>query len=79
MARNILREIKRLKCHRNFSTSTVLRNNEEFVVKSTLPDIIVPQARLFDYMLKESASFKNHIALVSLLLLLCFQYIEFRV
>ncbi|KAJ0175986.1 hypothetical protein K1T71_008160 [Dendrolimus kikuchii] len=60
-----IRETKRLKCHRNLSASCILKNNEEFVVKSTLPDIIVPQARFFDYVLKESASFKNHIALES--------------
>lgn len=65
MARKLLlREIKNLKWQRKLSTSAVFRK-DDFIIKSTIPDIVVPQTRFIDRMWLESAGFKNNVALVS--------------
>ncbi|CAB3255927.1 unnamed protein product [Arctia plantaginis] len=62
MARKLLlRELKNLKWQRKLSCSVVHRDN--FLVKSTIPDIVVPQMRFLDRLWVDSGSFQNHIAL----------------
>lgn len=72
MARKLLlREIKNLKWQRKFSTSVVLRN-DDFIIKSTIPDIVIPKTRFIDRLFAESAGYKNHVALVSISFLFFF-------
>lgn len=76
MARKLfLREIKNLKWQRKLSTSVVLRK-DDFIIKSSLPDIVIPQnMRFIDRVWSESAGYKNLVALVSnIVLLLCLLY-----
>ncbi|CAB3247052.1 unnamed protein product [Arctia plantaginis] len=62
MARKLLlRELKNLKWQRKLSCSVVHQDN--FLVKSTIPDIVVPQMRFLDRLWVDSGSFQNHIAL----------------
>lgn len=66
MARKLLlREIKNLKWQRKLSTSAVFRN-EDFIIRSTIPDIVVPKTRFVDRLWAESAGYKNLVALVSI-------------
>ncbi|XP_050550016.1 uncharacterized protein LOC118267914 [Spodoptera frugiperda] len=65
MARKLLlREIKNLKWQRKLSTSAVFRN-EDFIIRSTIPDIVVPKTRFVDRLWAESAGYKNLVALES--------------
>ncbi|KAJ8720360.1 hypothetical protein PYW07_012403 [Mythimna separata] len=65
MARKLLlREIKNLKWERKLSTSAVFRN-DDFIIKSTIPDIVVPKQRFIDRMWAKSAGYKNHVAIES--------------
>lgn len=64
MARKLLlRDINFFKWQRKLSCSAVLRN--DFVVKSSIPDIVVPQMRFLDRLWVDAASFRNHVALES--------------
>ncbi|XP_052749615.1 uncharacterized protein LOC113522143 isoform X2 [Galleria mellonella] len=56
------REIKRTKWQRKFSTSTSVANNE-FLVKSTLPDIVIPKMSFTERLWIDQANFKNLVAL----------------
>ncbi|XP_075976988.1 uncharacterized protein LOC142977137 [Anticarsia gemmatalis] len=77
MARKLLlREIKNLKWQRKLSCSAVLRN--DFVVKSTIPDIIVPQERFMDRLWMDSAGFQNHVALESAETKMNYTYAQLR-
>ncbi|XP_049700069.2 uncharacterized protein LOC110369861 [Helicoverpa armigera] len=65
MARKLLlREIKNLKWQRKLSTSAVFRK-DDFIIKSTVPDIVVPKTRFIDRLWEESAGYKNQVALES--------------
>ncbi|KAJ8719768.1 hypothetical protein PYW08_011943 [Mythimna loreyi] len=64
MARKLLREIKNLKWERKLSTSAVFRN-DDFIIKSTIPDIVVPKQRFIDRMWAKIANYKNHVAIES--------------
>uniref|UniRef100_A0A2A4K1W8 Uncharacterized protein n=1 Tax=Heliothis virescens TaxID=7102 RepID=A0A2A4K1W8_HELVI len=65
MARKLLlREIKNLKWQRKLSVSAVFRK-DDFIIKSTIPDIVVPKTRFIDRLWADSAGYKNHVALES--------------
>lgn len=61
----VLREIKHLKLERKLSASATLKKNDEFIVKSSLPDLEIRNERLIDRIFKKMPGYKDHIALVS--------------
>ncbi|XP_072930670.1 uncharacterized protein [Epargyreus clarus] len=64
MARKLLlRQIKELKSMRQLSTSAFLNKNDDFIIKSPLQDIVMPNARFLDRLWVESSHFKKHVAL----------------
>ncbi|KPJ17247.1 hypothetical protein RR48_08738 [Papilio machaon] len=64
MARKLLlRQFKQLRSLRRFTTSVNLKNQEQYVIKSPLEDVIVPDMRFLDRLWLESPSFVNHVAI----------------
>ncbi|CAG4953294.1 unnamed protein product [Colias eurytheme] len=65
MARKLLlREIKELKSVRKLSASVKLNKNEQFIVKSSIPDVVVPDMKFLDRLWIDSHRWNsNHIAL----------------
>ncbi|CAH0727179.1 unnamed protein product, partial [Brenthis ino] len=64
MARKLLlRQIRELKSLRKFSTSSFLKKNEEFIIKSRLSDVVIPNMRFFDRLWVDFPSFQNHVAI----------------
>ncbi|XP_013172822.1 PREDICTED: 4-coumarate--CoA ligase 2-like [Papilio xuthus] len=64
MARKILlRQFKQLRTLRRFTTSVNLKNQEQYVIKSPLEDIVIPNMRFLDRLWLESPSFINHVAI----------------
>ncbi|KAL4715657.1 hypothetical protein ACJJTC_006236 [Scirpophaga incertulas] len=61
--RKILRMLKNVKWQRELSSTASV--NSEFVVKSSLPDIVVPKGRFVDRLWRDSSNFKNLVALES--------------
>lgn len=61
----VLRELKNIKLERKLSASVTLKKNEEFLIKSPLPDIEVPTERFTDRIWKNISGYRDHIALVS--------------
>ena len=39
--------------------------NDDFIIRSTIPDIVVPKMRFVDKLWADSATYKNLVALVS--------------
>ncbi|KAM3960237.1 uncharacterized protein ACR2FA_005713 [Aphomia sociella] len=62
--RVIWREIKKNKWQRKFSANAVPGNNE-YLVKSTLPDIVIPKMSFIERLWSRQSSFKNLVALES--------------
>ncbi|XP_026493849.2 uncharacterized protein LOC113399050 [Vanessa tameamea] len=63
MARKIiLRQIRDLKSLRKFSTSNFLKN-KEYIIKSPIPDIVMPKMRFLDRLWLHFESFQDHVAI----------------
>ncbi|XP_053608881.1 uncharacterized protein LOC128674407 [Plodia interpunctella] len=60
----ILRELKKIKWHRKFSTPAVLQK-DEFILKSTLSDVIIPKISFTERLWKDKSKFANLVALES--------------
>lgn len=66
MARKLLlRQMREIKSLRKFSATTFLKKNDEFIVKSRLSDIVMPNMRLVDRLWLDFPQFKDHVAIVS--------------
>ncbi|KAL0879025.1 hypothetical protein ABMA27_003994 [Loxostege sticticalis] len=62
-APRILSQFRKIKWQRSLTQTASLKN--EFEIKSTLPDIVVPNMRFLDRMWVDSSKFKNLVALES--------------
>ncbi|XP_059062857.1 uncharacterized protein LOC131855593 isoform X2 [Achroia grisella] len=56
------RELKRNKWQRKYATSTNV-GTDEFLVKSTLPDIVIPKMSFIERLWQDQSSFRNLVAL----------------
>ncbi|XP_032518147.1 uncharacterized protein LOC116770681 [Danaus plexippus] len=64
MARNlVLRQIKELKTLRKFSRSCILYRNDDYIIKSPISDITMPNMRLMERLWLFSSSFQDHVAI----------------
>ncbi|CAG4959615.1 unnamed protein product [Parnassius apollo] len=64
MARKLLiRQFKQLRSFRKFSSSAILKNQDQYVIKSPLKDIVVRDMRFLDRLWRDSSNFNNHVAI----------------
>ncbi|CAK1543233.1 unnamed protein product [Leptosia nina] len=65
MARKLLiRELKEIKSIRRLSASASLRKKEDFIIRSSIPDLVVPETRFLDRLWANSSQWNSdHIAL----------------
>lgn len=77
LARRLLSsELKKIKWQRKLSVSAAMKKDDDFIIKSFLPEKIIPDMKILDRLWIEDAGFKNLVSVVSFFFL-NYQYFFF--
>lgn len=66
LARRLLSsELKKIKWQRKLSVSAAMKKDDDFIIKSFLPEKTIPDMKILDRLWIEDAGFKNLVSVVS--------------